>query len=138
MIENYINGKWHFIPGNGKAIANYVFVDDIVDGHIKAFLKGKAGEKYILGGSNLSYNELFSFIKSISGKSYFLIKIPKVYNANNCIINAIANSHNRQASFSNKRFYKKGFEQSHCKLFKSDQPVRLSSNIHKGSTSKNH
>ncbi len=78
MIEKYINGRWHFIPGDGKSIANYVFVDDIVDGHIKAFLKGKAGEKYILGGSNLSYNELFSLIKGISGKSYFLIKIPKV------------------------------------------------------------
>ncbi len=76
MIEDYIKGKWHIIPGDGMSLANYVFVDDVVKGHILALEKGRGGEGYLLSGSTVSYNEFFSMIKEISGKKYFLIKIP--------------------------------------------------------------
>jgi nucleoside-diphosphate-sugar epimerase len=76
MIKKYIQGKWHAIPGNGESIGNYVFVNDIVEGHILAMEKGKAGERYILGGDNISYNQFFNSIKEISGVSQWLIHIP--------------------------------------------------------------
>lgn len=76
MIDKYLNGKWHFIPGNGNSIGNYVYIDDVVQGHILAMKKGKKGERYILGGENISYNDLFKTIKEISEKKYFLFKIP--------------------------------------------------------------
>jgi farnesol dehydrogenase len=44
MIKQYIAGKWHLLPGNGKSVGNYVFIDDVVMGHILALEKGKAGE----------------------------------------------------------------------------------------------
>ena len=76
MIKKFIEGKWHFIPGNGKSVGNYSYVNDVVLGHILAMEKGVSGEKYILGGENLSFNEFFEKLKKVSGKNYFLIKIP--------------------------------------------------------------
>jgi len=76
LIEKYINGKWRIIPGNGEAIGNYVFIDDVVNGHILAAQKGISGEKYILGGTNISFNEFFKVLTRISGKNYRLFHFP--------------------------------------------------------------
>jgi farnesol dehydrogenase len=76
MIRDYLNGNWHIIPGNGKSVGNYVFIDDVVDGHILAMEKGRKGERYLLGGSDLSFNEFFRILKEVTGSRYFLIKIP--------------------------------------------------------------
>ena len=76
MIERYIGGKWHIIPGNGKSKGNYVYIDDVVNGHILAMEKGRNGERYLLGGENMSYNQFFQTLKEVSGKKYFLLKIP--------------------------------------------------------------
>ena len=76
MIRDYIKGKWHIIPGNGQSVGNYVYIDDVVDGHILAMEKGRTGERYLLGGSDLSFNEFFNILKEVTGSHYFLIKIP--------------------------------------------------------------
>jgi len=76
MIKQYIEGKWHLIPGDGEKIGNYVFIDDVVNGHILAMSKGRQGEKYILGGTNASYNDFFDTLSGVSRKKYRLFKIP--------------------------------------------------------------
>ncbi len=76
MIDSYILGKWHFIPGNGKSKGNYVYIDDVVRGHILAMDKGRNGERYLLGGENVSYNDFFQSLKELTGKKYFLLKLP--------------------------------------------------------------
>lgn len=76
MIKKYINGTWRIIPGNGKQVGNYVFIDDVVNGHIKALEQGKAGESYILGGTNFSYNEFFDALKEASGKDFNMFHLP--------------------------------------------------------------
>jgi len=76
IIKLYIEGKFRFLPGNGKSIGNYVFVDDVVNGHILALEKGVSGEKYILGGENVSYVDFFKVLSEISGKGYILFKFP--------------------------------------------------------------
>jgi len=76
MIKAYRNGRWRIIPGDGKAIGNYVFIDDVIKGHLLAMSKGKNGEKYILGGENLSYNEFFQHLSEICGRKRFLVKLP--------------------------------------------------------------
>jgi farnesol dehydrogenase len=76
IIKQYINGKWHILPGNGNSIGNYVYVDDIVNGHILAMQKGKTGEKYILAGENVSYNDFFQTIGKIAGKKQTLYSLP--------------------------------------------------------------
>ncbi len=76
MIDGYRKGKWRLIPGSGASEGNYVFVDDVVKGHILAMEKGKSAESYILGGDNLSYNQFFSTLRKITGKKFFMIKFP--------------------------------------------------------------
>ncbi len=76
IILAYIQGKWRFIPGRGHSIGNYVFIDDIVRGHVLAMEKGLTGERYILGGSNLSFLEFFSVVSTVSGKTYRMIRLP--------------------------------------------------------------
>ena len=76
MISAYLKGKWRLIPGNGKASGNYVFIDDVVEGHILAMEKGIAGENYILGGENAGYNDFFSRIEEVKGRKHRMIKIP--------------------------------------------------------------
>lgn len=76
MIRDYMKGKWHIIPGNGKSVGNYVYIDDVVEGHLLAMEKGRRGECYLLGGSDLSFNEFFRTLREVSDRRYFLIKIP--------------------------------------------------------------
>lgn len=75
MVKLYLEGKWHFIPGNGKSIGNYVFVDDVVQGHILAMENGRIGENYILGGENINYLDFFDRIRDISGDRFFLFNV---------------------------------------------------------------
>jgi len=76
LIKQYIAGKWKFIPGDGMSTGNYVFVDDVINGHILAMKNGRAGERYLLGGEDATYWELFDLIAAIGGKKYKLYKMP--------------------------------------------------------------
>jgi len=76
MIKQYVKGKWRLIPGNGKSSGNYVFVEDVVTGHLLAMHKGKPGERYILGGENISYIQLFTLVREASGARKKLFKVP--------------------------------------------------------------
>jgi farnesol dehydrogenase len=76
IIRLYISGLWRIIPGDGKSIGNYVFIDDVVEGHILAARYGKSGERYILGGENHSFRELFDIIGETAGKRRILVNLP--------------------------------------------------------------
>jgi len=78
LIKLYISGFWRILPGKGNSIGNYVFIDDIVDGHILAARSGIKGERYILGGENLTFRELFDITGEISGKKRVLFPLPSV------------------------------------------------------------
>lgn len=77
MIELFLKGKFRFILGDGNAIGNYAFIDDVVRGCINAMNQGKIGEKYILGGENLSYKDFFYSVSKTSGKNFRMIHIPE-------------------------------------------------------------
>lgn len=76
LVKQYIEGKWKFIPGDGLSTGNYVYVDDVINGHILAMKNGRAGERYLLGGDDATYFELFDTIAEIGGKKYKLYKMP--------------------------------------------------------------
>ena len=76
LIKLYMAGKWKIIPGDGKRTGSYVYIDDIVNGHILAMQNGRSGERYILGGENVSYNKFFELLATITGKRIGLIKLP--------------------------------------------------------------
>lgn len=64
MIVSYLKDpfKTTWIGG-----CNIVSVNDVVEGHILAAEKGKRGERYILGGENLEWQEVHSIISELSG-----------------------------------------------------------------------
>jgi nucleoside-diphosphate-sugar epimerase len=76
MIKAYVEGNWHIIPGTGEAIGCFSFISDVVNGHLLAMENGKPGEKYILGGVNASFNEFFGLLKDITGKGFFMVRLP--------------------------------------------------------------
>ncbi len=79
VIKKFIKGRFTFIPRPGNLVTNYCFIDDVVQGHILAMAKGIGGEKYILGGENISYINLFKTIRSLSGTKARLIQTPKIF-----------------------------------------------------------
>jgi nucleoside-diphosphate-sugar epimerase len=76
MIDLYRKGLWRFVPGDGRAVGNYVYIDDVVEGLVKAMRFGKTGERYLLGGVDASYEELFAALAEVTGKKRALIKVP--------------------------------------------------------------
>lgn len=76
MIKQYVEGTWRLIPGNGKSLGNYVYVEDVVSGHLLAMEKGRPGERYVLGGENISYIQFFEYVREASGVSKKLFRIP--------------------------------------------------------------
>ncbi|HEX7845299.1 MAG TPA: NAD-dependent epimerase/dehydratase family protein [Chitinophagaceae bacterium] len=76
LLRNVLAMRIAFMPADGKAVANYAFVDDVVAGHFLAMEKGLGGEKYILGGENLSYNTFFDSVRQFAGKKIRLINVP--------------------------------------------------------------
>jgi len=76
IIKLYLRGVWRIIPGNGHTIGNYAYIDDVVEGHLLAVYSGANGERYILGGENLSYKEFFGTIGKVAGKKRRLINLP--------------------------------------------------------------
>ncbi|MEO8583232.1 MAG: NAD-dependent epimerase/dehydratase family protein [Flavitalea sp.] len=77
MVSAYLKGKWRMIPGSGDQVVNYAYLDDVVRGHVEAMNLGIPGERYILGGEDISYKEFFDTLKKICGKKYTMIRVPQ-------------------------------------------------------------
>jgi farnesol dehydrogenase len=79
-VTRYINilqkSNFSLIPGDGKRIGSYCYVDDIVKGHILALEKGRSGERYILAGDNLTYNDVEKIVLGQLGKKNIRIYMP--------------------------------------------------------------
>ncbi len=56
---------------------NVVHVDDVADGHVMAFAKGRVGERYILGGTDLPLQKILEKIAYIVGRNPPRIKLPR-------------------------------------------------------------
>jgi nucleoside-diphosphate-sugar epimerase len=77
FLKASIKGKVVAFPKCPGVIANYSYVHDVVNGHILAMKYGKPGERYILGGENISYQEMLSVIRELlpQGRA---IAVPKI------------------------------------------------------------
>lgn len=74
LIINIIKGK---LPGYVDGGINVSDIADTAKGHVLAMEKGKPGEKYILGNTNVSVKEYFDLIAQTGGGKSPSIKIPK-------------------------------------------------------------
>jgi len=62
------------IPPGGT---NVVAICDVVHGHVEAALKGRVGERYILGGDNMTYLQLYRTIADVVGCGVKLRVMPR-------------------------------------------------------------
>jgi dihydroflavonol-4-reductase len=74
MIVDFLNGKMPAYVDTGLTIVD---VDDVANGHLLAMEKGKVGERYILGGENLSLKQVLDLLSEIAGKPRVRTKIPR-------------------------------------------------------------
>jgi dihydroflavonol-4-reductase len=56
---------------------NVVHVDDVAEGHLLALERGRLGEKYILGGENLSLKALLTLVAEAAGRAPPTIRLPR-------------------------------------------------------------
>jgi dihydroflavonol-4-reductase len=64
------------LPGYLDGGANFIDVDDLARGHVLACKRGRAGERYILGGENLRIRDLFLALERITGVRAPKLKVP--------------------------------------------------------------
>ena len=74
LIKKIATSKILPAPPGGS---NVIDVDDVADGIIAAGKNGLSGKRYILGGENLTFNEIFTVIANIVGKSPLFLPLPK-------------------------------------------------------------
>jgi dihydroflavonol-4-reductase len=64
IIVDFLNGR---MPGYVDTGLNFVPVEDCAAGHLLAAERGRIGERYILGGCNLTLKEMLDRLAAISG-----------------------------------------------------------------------
>ncbi len=72
MIVEAASGR---IPAFVQTGLNIVHVDDVAAGHLAAYDRGAVGERYILGGENLSLEDILGHIAAICGRRAPTIKL---------------------------------------------------------------
>jgi dihydroflavonol-4-reductase len=73
LIVDYLAGK---VVGRVPGKNCFVDVRDVARGMIAAWEKGRPGERYILGGENLSYGALFDRIADVAGRPRLRHQVP--------------------------------------------------------------
>ena len=65
IIVDFLNGR---MPGYVDTGLNFVPVEDCAQGHLLAAESGRVGERYILGGSNLTLKQMLDILSAASGR----------------------------------------------------------------------
>jgi len=73
MIEGVATGRYRGYVDSGL---NVVDVRDVARGHLLALERGRAGERYLLGGADLTLRELFAAIADLAGRSRPRLRLP--------------------------------------------------------------
>lgn len=64
------------VPGSTPGYNNFVDVRDVARGMISAWQKGKTGERYILGGHDMTYGDFFGTVARVAGVKPPPFRIP--------------------------------------------------------------
>lgn len=77
LIKDYLHKPVYFIPSDGHYCGNFAFIDDVLDGHLLAMKKGRSGERYILGGENHDFIELYTALEQLTHLKRRRINVPR-------------------------------------------------------------
>lgn len=73
IILDFLNGK---MPGYVETGLNFVGVEECAAGHLLAAEKGRIGERYLLGGENLTLKGMLDILAKVTGLPGVNLKIP--------------------------------------------------------------
>jgi len=73
MILQAASGR---MPAYVDTGLNVVHVDDVARGHLQAFTHGRIGERYILGGRNMTLKEILTEVSALTGLPVPKIRLP--------------------------------------------------------------
>src|ERR1700724_983319 len=73
IILDFLNGK---MPGYVETGLNFVGVEECAAGHLLVAEKGKIGERYLLGGENLTLKQVLDSLAQLTGLPAPRFKIP--------------------------------------------------------------
>jgi dihydroflavonol-4-reductase len=73
IIGNYMRGR---LPAVVDAETNAVDVRDVARGHLRAAERGRPGERYVLGGHDVSWVELLERVAELAGVRHPLVVLP--------------------------------------------------------------
>jgi dihydroflavonol-4-reductase len=73
MVEGVATGRYRGYLDTG---VNVVDVRDVARGHLLAWERGRCGERYILGGADLTLRELFAAIADLAGRPRPRLRVP--------------------------------------------------------------
>jgi dihydroflavonol-4-reductase len=73
IVVDFMNGK---MPSYIDTGMNIVHVDDVAMGHWLAATKGRVGERYILGGENITLKDVLDLLAASTGRSAPRFKTP--------------------------------------------------------------
>jgi dihydroflavonol-4-reductase len=72
-VLDFLNGK---MPGYVETGLNFVGVEECAAGHLLVAEEGKVGERYLLGGENLTLKAMLDTLAKITGLPAPMLKIP--------------------------------------------------------------
>ena len=73
IILDFLRGR---MPAYVDTGLNFVAVEDVADGHLLAAARGKIGERYLLGGRNMTLKEFLDVLASVTGLSAPSWRVP--------------------------------------------------------------
>jgi dihydroflavonol-4-reductase len=68
MVLDFARGKMFARPPAGGGM-NLVAVEDVARAHVSALERGRIGERYIIGGENLSFDRIWELLAAASGRT---------------------------------------------------------------------
>jgi len=74
MVLDAANGR---MPAYVDTGLNIVHVDDVAAGHLLAFDRGRIGERYILGGQDMTLRQILVEISRLAGRTPPRIRLPR-------------------------------------------------------------
>jgi dihydroflavonol-4-reductase len=75
MVLDAANGR---MPAYVDTGLNVVHVEDVAAGHVLAWERGRIGERYILGGQDMTLREILAAITRLAGRKPPRIRLPRV------------------------------------------------------------
>ena len=87
FVKSIVNGKLKTTPpGN----SHFCHVEDIARAHITAFEKGRAGEKYLLGGVAASFEEIGNIVSEVTNSKAPMVSFEKDFSMESAVFDLLS------------------------------------------------